>query len=115
MKETAHIVQLLHNNLKGKLTPEGLAELDRWADGHPQNRKLLEELSDKDALQRELKAYGTVYGHSEKEITDRMLNRIKTGIGAHHLRRRRKWRWAAAAAALLLAGITGGYFLENHT
>lgn len=101
---TERISQLIYRKLIGVITPAEEAELQTWTDRHPDNRRLVEALSDAEHMDSALKAARNI---DCRRPADDMLRRIRV------IHSRRLHRITAIAAFLtLIVGI--GLYLFSH-
>jgi transmembrane sensor len=96
-----HLITLISRHLSGELTENEMAELEQWAAAHPDNRQLLDSITNEEQLEKELNLWRNINvaeGHAKWESY--MQARRKVII-------RRIVGWSVAASLLTAVAMIG--------
>lgn len=102
------ISQLLYKKITGTLTPEENSELETWAAGTPERKKLLDRMADSEAICRKYQRRNLV---DTDAPCDDMQRRI-AAIARPRILRRRAIAAAASVAVLIMASAV--YFMSSR-
>lgn len=125
-----YITDLLKKHLEGTLNSEESQVLQDWANTRPENRSLLERISQEDLLRNDMKDYWDLWNQKEassrkerifdlvgQQVSQQAGHQVsqQAGLRSHdqqtgsqnapHIRRRMSWIAYATAAAILIIGI----------
>lgn len=88
------ISQLIFRRITGVITPDELAELERWESLSPENRQFARKVADPDELEK--------WFYLQRSISpDRVAKNVKLQIAASRAVVYRRWAVAAAAAVII--------------
>jgi len=111
LKQTEHIIALLHQYLAGILNEAEQEALRSYVKDYPALNILLEELTDEDVLLEKLKDFENVYSDGKEATQQRMLEMINQRLQKPPVIKSiySKWwpRWAAAAMILFALSFWG--------
>ena len=118
MEELDLVVKLLRKFLAGSLNEAEREQLKAWVDSSPDNRVLLDELSDDSSLLAGYTDYLKIYDDAVPERLRSIENRLMQSIGdlssGQYTPKRRSFRWVPYAAAVLVALFTVTWYVYKN-
>ena len=96
-----HLITLINRNISWDLTENEAAELKEWASAHPDNRTLLDGITNEEQLEKEInlwRSINTAEGHARWEAYIRARRRVLI---------RRITSWSVAASLLIAVAVIG--------